>query len=217
MPAVVLLSGGLDSATTLYYALNRGYRCHCLIFNYAQRHNREIRSAVRIAASTKCKYTVINLKFPWSKSVLTDKTSGIPHRELKDIYESSVVPPTYVPARNTVFLSYAAGLAESIGADTVFIGANAVDYSGYPDCRPEYIRSMQKALRLGTTNPRIVIAVPLITKSKVQIVKLALKLNVPLKHTWSCYTGGRHPCGKCDSCKLREKGFSAAGVVDPVK
>ncbi|MFH1709677.1 MAG: 7-cyano-7-deazaguanine synthase QueC [bacterium] len=200
---IVLLSGGLDSTTTLYYAKNKGYNCRALIFDYGQRHVKEIRSAVRIARAAKIPYQIIRIKLPWKGSSLLDKTTRIPANRII----GKKIPSTYVPGRNTIFLSFAVSYAESIGADAVFIGANAVDFSGYPDCRPEYYKVFRTLIQKGTKAKRIKIVTPLIKMTKSQIIKLGLKLGAPLELTWSCYKGGRHPCGVCDSCRLRRKGF----------
>ena len=143
--AIVLLSGGLDSATTLHVALDGGYDCRCLIFDYGQRHKKEIKHAIKIAKTAGCDYKVVRLPFSWRGSHLLDKKTQLPKRGLKNIGKG--IPPTYVPARNTVFLSVAASMAEATGADAIFIGANAVDYSGYPDCRPGYFNIFEKLLK----------------------------------------------------------------------
>ena len=209
--AVILLSGGLDSTTTLYYALDKGYDCYCLVFDYGQRHRRELKSAVSVARLAGGQadvvgvpYQIIKIKLPWKGSALLDSKIKIP--KFKKMRKG--IPPTYVPARNTIFLSFATSYAEAIGAKAIFIGANAVDYSGYPDCRPSFIKAFQKVIKAGTKNNKIRVQAPLIKKTKVQIIKLAMKLNVPLELTWSCYKGGKRPCGVCDSCKLRQKGFA---------
>jgi 7-cyano-7-deazaguanine synthase len=201
--AIVLLSGGIDSTTTLYYAKNKGYKCRALIFDYGQRHKREIRSAVAVAKRAKIPYQIIKIKLPWKGSSLLDKKTKVPvHRII-----GKKIPSTYVPGRNTIFLSFAVSLSESIGADAIFIGANAVDFSGYPDCRPEYYKAFRKLIQKGTKAKRIKIMTPLIKMTKSQIIRLGLKLGAPLYLTWSCYKGGKRPCGVCDSCRLREKGF----------
>lgn len=201
--AIILLSGGLDSTTTLYYAISKGYKCHALIFDYGQRHKKEVAVAVAIAKQLGVKFHVLKILFPWKGSALLDKKISIPNRKkLKGI------PSTYVPARNTIFLSFALSYAEAIGAKAIFIGANAIDYSGYPDCRPDYYKAFQKAAIKGTRAGNIKILTPLINLTKTQIVKLGKKLKAPLHLTWSCYKGGRRPCGVCDSCLLRNRGFS---------
>jgi len=217
--AVVLLSGGLDSATTLYYALSKGYRCHCLIIHYGQRHQREIRAAQRIARAAKCPAALIRIRLPWGGSALTDRRISIPRgRTIGQIGRG--IPVTYVPARNTIFLSFAASLAETIGATTIFIGSTAIDFSGYPDCRPAYYRAYSQVLRRGTKagveGTAIRIVTPLIAKTKAQIIRLGKQLDVPYHLTWSCYLGGKHPCGRCDSCLLRAKGFQEASLCDPL-
>lgn len=218
MKAIVLLSGGLDSATTLYYAVKKGYKCHCLIFDYGQRHRREIESAKRIAKSCGTDFKVVRFDLPWKGSALLDKRIPIPKGGF--LRRRRGIPATYVPARNTVFLSFAISCAEAIGADAIFIGANAVDFSGYPDCRPQYYKVLEELIRRGTKKGAegrpIKIFTPLIKKTKAQIVKLAARLKVPFELTWSCYAGKRRPCLKCDSCILRAKGFKEAGIKDPL-
>jgi 7-cyano-7-deazaguanine synthase len=213
--SVVLLSGGLDSATTLYFAKSKGYACHCLIFDYNQRHRREIKSAVAVAKKAKCPYSLVKISMPWKGSALLDKKINLPKNQS---LTRGGIPPTYVPARNIIFLSFAASYAEAIGARDIFIGANAIDYSGYPDCRPDFIRSYQamlaKGLKTGVEKKVIRLQTPLIRKTKAQIVKLAKSLDVPLQLTWSCYQGGNKPCGVCDSCRFRAKGFEEAGYED---
>ena len=209
--AIVLLSGGLDSATTLFYAQAKGFSPHCLIFDYGQRHRKEIVAAKRIARVAKSPYTILKIQFPWKGSALLDKRTHIPsHRNLKN----TNIPSTYVPARNIIFLSFAASYAETIGAKQIFIGANAVDYSGYPDCRPVFIKAFQRmlgqGLKMGVQGKGLNVSTPLIHKSKAQIINLARRLGVPLDLTWSCYQGGRLPCGVCDSCRLRAQGFQDA-------
>jgi len=218
--AVVLLSGGLDSTTTLYLAQHKGYRCYCLIFDYGQRHKREIQSAVKIAKLSNCEYKIIKFSLPWAmKSSLISKKIPIPDRDITE-KSNATIPSTYVPARNTIFLSFAASYAESINAGTIFIGANAVDFSGYPDCRPTYFSAFNRLIKVGTKRgaegKRIKAVAPLLNKSKAEIVALAYKLGVPLELTWSCYEGGKKPCRRCDSCKLREKGFKEAKMRDPL-
>ena len=233
--AVVLLSGGLDSATTLYYAKDKGFQCFCLIFDYGQRHRKEIESARRIAHSARCKWQMVKIALPWKGSSLLDRRLKIPepknretpacrHACLPDGGQAGKtenrIPLTYVPGRNIIFLSFALSYAETIGAEAVFIGANAVDYSGYPDCRPEFYQAFVRAARLGTKagveGSPVKILTPLIRKTKAQIIKLGMKLGAPYELTWSCYKGGKVPCGKCDSCNFRAKGFKEAGLSDPI-
>jgi len=213
--AVILLSGGLDSSTTLYDAVAQGYDCHCLIFDYGQRHKKEIIQAKAIARKAGCKSVVVKISLPWKGSALLDNKISVPQGRALD---AKGIPVTYVPGRNIIFLSFAASYAEAIGAKTIFIGANAVDYSGYPDCRPEFIRSYQamlaRGLKTSVEGNSIRVVTPLIHLSKAQIVKLAVKLKVPLQLTWSCYNGATKPCGVCDSCRLRAQGFAQAKIRD---
>jgi len=207
--AVVLLSGGLDSAVALYYAKAKGYKCLCLIFDYGQRHKKEILRAQKIAKAAKCPYKVLKITFPWKGSALLDKKIKIPEKI------SAGVPVTYVPGRNIIFLSFAISLAETIKARAVFIGAHSQDYSGYPDCRPEFLRAFSRMAKAGTLGKYEILA-PLLRKNKSQIIRLGKKLGVPFELTWSCYSGGKIPCGKCDSCRYRAKGFKEAGEFDPL-
>jgi len=213
--AVILLSGGLDSSTTLYYALSRGYECHCLVFDYGQKHKKEIIQAKALARKAGCRSFCVKISLPWKGSALLDNKISVPKGRALD---AKGIPATYVPGRNIIFLSFAASFAEAIGAKTVFIGANAVDYSGYPDCRPEFIRSYQvmleQGLKTSVEGKSIKVVTPLIHLSKAQIVKLAVKLKVPLYLTWSCYNGKSKPCNVCDSCRLRAQGFAQAGIQD---
>ncbi|MGB9613246.1 MAG: 7-cyano-7-deazaguanine synthase QueC [Candidatus Margulisiibacteriota bacterium] len=206
--AIVLLSGGIDSTTTLYYAKNKGFDCYALTFDYGQRHRKEIIQAKKICQRANISYRLLRIKLPWKGSSLLDRRLKIPvHRKLVG------VPSTYVPARNLIFLSYALSYAEALGAQAIFIGANAVDFSGYPDCRPEFYRAFDQVVKTGTKAKNIKIFTPLINLSKAQIIKLAMKLKVPLELTWSCYQGGKHPCGVCDACKIREKAFAASSLL----
>jgi len=213
--AVILLSGGLDSSTTLYDAVAQGYDCHCLIFDYGQKHKKEIIQAKAVARAAGCKSVVVKISLPWKGSALLDNKISVPRGRALN---AKGIPVTYVPARNIIFLSFAASFAEAIGSKTIFIGANAVDYSGYPDCRPEFIRSYQAMLARGLKSSyegkRIKVVTPLIHLSKAKIVKLAVKLKVPLQLTWSCYNGAAKPCGVCDSCRLRAQGFLQAKIKD---
>ncbi len=209
--AVVLLSGGLDSATTLYWAINENYEVTALIFDYDQRHIKEIHCAENIAALCNIPYKIVKLDFSWKGSSLLSNSGEIPIN--RKIDESSI-PSTYVPARNLIFLSIATSFAEVLGANVILIGANSIDYSGYPDCRPEFIDAFQMAIDKGTkqglSKNRLKIEAPLLNLSKKEIILLGKKLNVPFEKTWSCYNGGEKPCGVCDSCLLRQKGFVAA-------
>lgn len=214
--AVVLLSGGLDSATTLFLAKKNGFQVLCLIFDYGQRHKKEIESAKHIARIAAVKVQVLKISLPWKGSSLLDKKLSLP----EFINKRKKIPSTYVPARNLIFLSFAVSFAEAIGAQDIFIGTNAIDFSGYPDCRPQFYKTLTKTIKAGTKTgaqgKAIKIHTPLIRKTKKEIIELGLKLGVPYEYTWSCYKGARKPCGVCDSCKLREKGFKSAGVTDPL-
>jgi 7-cyano-7-deazaguanine synthase len=214
--AIVLLSGGLDSATILYYAKRNGFTPYCLIFEYGQRHRKEILRAKRIATHARCRYQLMKIALPWQGSSLLDKSMRLPRQRTIDVKK---IPSTYVPARNIIFLSFAASYAEAIGAGAIFIGANAIDYSGYPDCRPQFFKAYQAALargsKAGIEGKALKIHAPLIHKTKEQIIKMGLKLKVPYHLTWSCYQGGTRPCGTCDSCLLRKKGFEKAEIKDP--
>ncbi len=215
--AIVLLSGGLDSATTLYLAKKKGYKCFCLIFDYGQRHRREIKSARRIAQSANCKSQIVKINLPWKGSALLDKKVKLP---ITDYRLPIIIPSTYVPGRNIIFLSFALSYAEAINATAIFIGAHTQDYSGYPDCRPEFHRAFNTVISVGTKagveKKKIVVKAPLINKNKAQIIRLGRKLGVPFKLTWSCYRGGSRPCGVCDSCHFRAKGFKEIGIEDPL-
>lgn len=214
--AVVLLSGGLDSATILYYAAKKGFDAYGLVFDYGQRHARELKSAVQVAHFAGIPFEKIKISLPWKGSSLLDKKMALPKSER---FRKNDVPSTYVPARNTIFLSFALSFAESLGCRHIFIGANAVDYSGYPDCRPAYFKALNKmaplATQCGVNGKGIKIHAPLLRLKKSGIIKLGLTLGVPYHLTWSCYQGAAYPCGNCDSCVLRAKGFKEAGLEDP--
>lgn len=218
--AVVLLSGGLDSATALFWAKSKGYRAHCILFDYGQRHKKEIASAVKVARVARSSYQIVPIRLPWGGSALLGRLRRLPKSRSVSQMTSGSIPVTYVPARNTIFLSFAVSCADAMGAEAVVIGANAVDYSGYPDCRPAYLKAMEKAARLGTKRGaqggKLKILSPLVRLTKAQIVRLGTGLGVPYELTWSCYEGGRKPCGLCDSCILRAKGFKDAGLKDPI-
>jgi 7-cyano-7-deazaguanine synthase len=222
--AVVLLSGGIDSATTLAVAESQGYELYALSFRYGQRHRVEIDAARRIARMIGVrKHLVMNLDLrKIGGSALTDDMNVPKRLSVADITKK--IPVTYVPARNTIFLSFALAWAEVLGADHIFIGVNALDYSGYPDCRPEYIRAFEKMARLATKagvedKRRIKIHAPLIHMSKGQIIRTGIKLGVDYRLTHSCYDppAAGVACGRCDSCLLRLKGFREAGIRDPIK
>lgn len=216
--AVCLLSGGLDSATVLALAGSRGYECHAISFSYGQRHERELQASGRIAEHYGVDRVVSDIDLRHiAKSSLTGH-GEIQKRDLQEI--SGEIPNTYVPSRNIIFLSIAASYAESIGARHIFIGANAIDYSGYPDCRPEFYNAFEQALNAGTksgTEEGFRIHVPLQFLKKSEIIELGTKLGVPYGMTTSCYEGGEEACGECDSCILRLQGFMEAGLEDPIK
>ena len=205
--AVVLFSGGLDSTVCLYWAINKGYNCEILSFDYGQKHKREILSVKKIAKKLNLKPNIIKLNLPWLKvSSLVDKCKKLPISARAEIGKKLSIPSTYVPARNLMFASIAVSFAESIGAEAIVLGPNVLDYSGYPDCRPKFYEQLSKAVAQGCER-KVKILTPIIKLSKREIVKLGKKLKAPVEDTWSCYAGGIKPCGKCDSCKLREKGF----------
>lgn len=217
--AICLLSGGLDSATCVYDARRKGFEVIGLTIDYGQRHDRELASASAFARLLKIQHYQVAFDMPWRGSSLTDKSVLL--HDAKDVQHiSKRIPNTYVPARNSIFLSLAASCAEASGAEAIFIGANAVDYSGYPDCRPLYLKTFEDLIKKGTKagaeGRKIKIYAPLLRLSKKQIILKALKLGVPIEKTWSCYRGGKNPCGSCDSCLLREKGFKDAGKKDPL-
>ncbi|MBI3576279.1 MAG: 7-cyano-7-deazaguanine synthase QueC [Gammaproteobacteria bacterium] len=216
---VVLLSGGLDSATTLALAHDDGFACHALTFDYGQRHRAELEAAKQVAQSLGAAgHRMVKLDLSWmGGSALTDKSIAVPTAPTVGI------PVTYVPARNTVFLSIALGWAEVLGAHDLYIGANAVDYSGYPDCRPEYMRAFEQLANLGTRagvlGERFRLHTPLMQMRKAEIIRTGVRLGVDYGLTVSCYdpdTAGR-ACGKCDSCRFRAQGFAEAGVPDPTR
>ena len=221
MKAVVLLSGGLDSSTVLYQAKADNCECYALSFDYQQRHRRELDAAATIAKSAVVReHRVVSFDLrAWGGSALTDTELDLPKsRNLDQMAEN--IPITYVPARNTIFLSFGLAYAEALGAQYVYIGVNALDYSGYPDCRPDYIQAMQKVFRLGTKQGRegeeIQIVTPLIELKKTEIIQLGNRLGVPWEKTWSCYAGGELACGVCDSCRLRLAAFEELGLSDPL-
>ncbi len=217
--AVCLLSGGLDSTTALYKAVTEGYQPTALTVFYGQLHHKEIECAKKIAGELRVPHYFISMELPWKGSSLLDASVPMPTmREESEMAKG--IPSTYVPARNTIFLSLAASCAESIDAEGIFIGANVLDYSGYPDCRPEFFESFEETLLRGTKagveGRKIKIHAPLLNLNKKEIVQLGQLLNVPFEKTWSCYRGKNAPCGECDSCRLRAKGFKEAGLSDPL-
>jgi len=219
--AVVLVSGGLDSATVMAMARADGYDCYALSMDYGQRHRIELERAKKVAITNGAiEHKIVRIDIgDFGGSALTDEMIEVPTDEVGDVAED--IPVTYVPARNTVFLSVALGWAEVLSAKAIFIGANAVDYSGYPDCRPEYIESFQTmanlATKAGVEGDTISIEAPIIKLTKAQIIETGLKLGVDYSQTISCYNPSDDGtvCGECDSCRIRAEGFKAAGAIDP--
>lgn len=221
--AVCLLSGGLDSSTCFAYARHAGFDCYALSFDYGQRHRLELESAARVAAALGAsRHLVIKVDLrAFGGSALTADIDVPKHRSARDMGQG--IPITYVPARNTVFLSFALAWAETLEAADIFLGVNAIDYSGYPDCRPEYIEAFERMANLATRagvegRTRVKVHTPLIRLTKAEIVTLGRDLGLDFGLTWSCYDPDERgrPCGACDSCLLRRKGFEEAGVIDPV-
>jgi 7-cyano-7-deazaguanine synthase len=217
--AVVLLSGGMDSGTCLAIARRAHRRVAALTVVYGQRHAREIRAARALARRYRVdEHTVVAIPLRGLvRSSLTDRRRRLPTGGPR----ADRIPSTYVPARNTVLLALALGYAESRGLDRIYLGANAIDYSGYPDCRPEFLRAFERVARLGTKagvegRSRVKIVAPLLELTKAGVVRRGERLGVPWGLTWSCYRGGVRPCGRCDSCRLRARGFRVAGVRDPL-
>ncbi len=218
--AVVLLSGGLDSTTALAIAKSHGYDCYAMSFNYGQRSLAELNAAKKVALSMDAKeHIVVNLDMSQiGGSALTDHSIDVPTEGLEE-----GIPITYVPARNTVFLSIALGWAEVLKADHIFIGVNAVDYSGYPDCRPGFIKAFETmanlATKAGVEGQKLTIEAPLISLTKAQIIAEGMKLGVDYSQTVSCYkaTDDGKACGVCDSCRLRKQGFESQGFADPTR
>jgi 7-cyano-7-deazaguanine synthase len=212
---VVLLSGGLDSATVLAIAKSEGYELYALSFSYGQRHAWELEAAKRVAASigvAQHRIAVIDLR-AFGGSALTDDIA-VPKGRAPDEMANGI-PITYVPARNTIFLAFALAWAEVLGASDIFLGVNALDYSGYPDCRPEFIAAFAEATRLGLRDG-VTVHAPLVRLDKAGIVRLGLEVGAPLHLTLSCYRGTVPACGRCDACLLRRKGFAEAGHPDPI-
>ncbi|MDJ0725940.1 MAG: 7-cyano-7-deazaguanine synthase QueC [Prochloraceae cyanobacterium] len=212
--AVVLLSGGLDSATTAAIAIADGYEAIALSFRYGQRHQREIEAAIKIAKSLGIQehfISDVNLS-EWGGSALTDSAVDVP----QDGVKPDIIPVTYVPGRNTVFIAIALSLAEAKNAAAIYLGINAVDYSGYPDCRPEYLAAYQKlanlASKVGIEGNAPQLIAPLVNDSKLDIVRRAVSLGVAIEDTWSCYRGEEKPCGLCDSCRIRDRALIEAGL-----
>jgi 7-cyano-7-deazaguanine synthase len=221
--AVVLLSGGLDSATTLAVARRDGFDAYALSFRYGQRHTVELDAAERVAAALGAvRHVVVDIDLRvFGHSALTDDAIPVPHRDAAADLDDGI-PVTYVPARNTIFLSFGLAWAETLGASDLFLGVSAVDYSGYPDCRPEYVEAYERMANLATKaavegRQRVRIHTPLVRLSKAETIRLGLSLGVDYALTHSCYdpVDGR-PCGSCDSCLLRQRGFAELGLADPV-
>ncbi|MBI4205991.1 MAG: 7-cyano-7-deazaguanine synthase QueC [Betaproteobacteria bacterium] len=217
--AVVLLSGGLDSATTLAIARSEGFDCHCLTLDYGQRHRAELDAAARVAAALGAAgHRVMQVDLTSiGGSALTDRSIPVPEAPTQGI------PVTYVPARNTILLSLALAWAEVLGAQDIFFGANAIDYSGYPDCRPEYMRAFEALANLATKaaieGSRLTLHTPVIALTKAEIIRRGAALGIDYALTVSCYQSDRagRACGRCDSCRLRRAGFAAAGIADPTR
>lgn len=229
--AVILLSGGLDSATVLAMARAEGFSCHALSFRYGQRHGVELQSARKVAEHLgTASHRVVDVDLrAFGGSALTDDGIAVPRGRDHDEMTSGI-PVTYVPARNTLFLSYALALAEVLEARHIFVGANAVDYSGYPDCRPEYLAAFEAMANLATRmgveakgdDERVHIRAPIVSLSKADIIRQGVALGVDYALTWSCYDpqpgpDGARACGGCDACQIRRKGFVDAGVTDPTR
>lgn len=235
---VVLLSGGMDSTAVAAHALNQGYELRAITLHYGQKHSKELECARKVAGVLQIRQEIVDVSFfknlAWYSALTETEELDIP-KQRDTVEMAKVIPVTYVPLRNTFFMVMAAAFLESEvlsliekkGVDpgeveaSIFIAANALDYSGYPDCRPEYFKRMAGVLfegsKLGAQyKQRINIQTPLISMSKAEIVKLAMELRAPLEYTWSCYEGGEVPCGECDSCILRAKGFTEAGYKDPL-
>jgi len=208
---IILASGGLDSSTVAGIAKSSDAKIYGLSFDYGQRHNKELQAAKKIAKHFKfkdLKIVKVNLSL-WGGSSLTDKKKQIPNKGIN----KNIIPNTYVPGRNTIFISIALSFAEAINADLIGLGVNALDYSGYPDCRPDYIEQFQKLANLsnkrGRENKPIKLWTPLLNLNKEEIIEMAFDHNVPFEETWSCYVGGRKPCEKCDSCRIRIKAYKS--------
>ena len=212
--AVCLISGGMDSLVSAAIAKKEGYEIYCLTVDYKQKAKKEIESAKKVAKFLKAKeHLILNIDLSWTKSALT-------RREIKIPEKTQGIPPTYVPARNTILLSLAVAYAETIDAEKIFIGINSIDYSGYPDCRDVFVKKFQELVDVATKKTvegkKIKIEAPLLYLSKAEIVKKGVELGVDFSITWSCYRNTKKPCGKCDSCRLREIAFKKAKIPDPL-
>ncbi len=217
--AVCLFSGGMDSAVCLFVARSEGYEVTALSFDYGQRHEKEVEAAHGLTQALQIPQHVVRFKLPWKGSALLEREGKMPQSRDPGRMPQ-MIPSTYVPTRNSIFLSFAFSCAEAEKADAIFFGANVLDYSGYPDCRPEYLeafaQAMSKGTKAGVEGKKIEIKAPLIDLTKKEIVLLGTRLGVPFEKTWSCYAGESKPCGVCDSCILRAKGFHEAGIPDPL-
>ena len=218
--AVALLSGGLDSTTTLAQAIADGCNVTALSFRYGQRHTKELVSAANVAKFFNVKHVIVDIDLSMFRSALTRPEIDVPENR-DESQMGQDIPVTYVPARNIIMMSVATGLCESVDADRIYIGANVVDYSGYPDCRPEFFEAFERMIAVGTKagveGHPIRICTPILHSSKADIVRLGKKLGAPLHLTWSCYEGGEKACGRCDSCQLRLAGFKEAGYKDEIE
>ena len=225
--AIIILSGGLDSTTCMGIARDQGYELYPITFDYGQRHSMEIEHAKKVAAhyQVSSRHSLIQLGFlkQLGSSALTDHSIPIPHASEENTagyLHQDAIPVTYVPGRNLLFLSIAASYAEVLGAEAIFIGVNALDYSGYPDCRPDFIQKVEEviclATKVGVEGNQIHIKTPLISWTKAEIIQEGMRLRVPYELTTSCYTGNTQACGSCDSCRLRLKGFADACLKDPI-
>lgn len=215
MKVLCLLSGGIDSTTALFWAKKKFKNVIALSFNYNQRHLIELRCAKKIAEITGVKHIILKLDFLQIRSALTDRKVNVPERKTYGI------PPTWVPQRNTIFLAYGFGIAEQEGCDAIVTGMNIIDYSGYPDCRPEFLNAFERAANLASKQfvekkKKIKIIAPFLKKRKSEIIKIGVKLGTPYKYTWSCYKGKIPACGRCDSCRFRLYAFREAGLNDPL-
>lgn len=217
--AICLLSGGLDSTVCLFVARAERYDPIALSIEYGQRHYRELSVARSLTKEMQIRHYFATLSMPWKGSALLDETLKLP-KQRNAAQMAAEIPTTYVPGRNSVFLALALSCAETQGAEAIFFGANALDYSGYPDCRPEYLEAFAAAVmrgtKAGTEGKSVVIKTPLLHLTKRHIVLLGKELGVPFEKTWSCYEGEVRPCGECDSCVLRSKGFREANLQDPL-
>jgi len=215
MKAVCLISGGMDSFVSAAIAKNKRYEIFALTFDYSQKNKKEILCAKKIAKFLEVKkHLILKIDLSWTKSALTNKKIKVPDKIV------SGIPSTYVPGRNTIFISIALSYAETIDADAIFTGVNAVDFSGYPDCRPKYIKQFQQLINIATKKTvegeKIKLKTPLLHLPKSEIIKKGAALGIDFSLTWSCYNNRKNPCGKCPSCLLRAKGFKKAGIPDPL-